>query len=702
MRAFPAVMILLLLGRAASGQERYRFALDGRAVRPKIYSLVGAPENPAPGDVVCLGDLFFVLGPEREWNLEWKEGGLYRIDGGKRRLVVALVGRASERDAGPSPLGRSHDELLGLRGLYLDAWNQDAAELVAGIDPEHTCIVLSSFLFAEHTSAGPGPWARGGFPPLPAGLRYLAVRRCRDYGSLVRFRDLRFLDFDPNPADREQARFDAALLQGAKDLRVFVLRGGSLLQAETLALIPGLRQLDLSGNREMRDIGFVGTLKTLEFLDVSGVLIRSLEPIGGLPALRTVEASPSSVIVLPREPLPALRMLDLTIAPVGEAELERFKRLNPACEVIHGLVQRFQRSVAGCDRIRVVNAGPRSPREAAGFVIDDPGAILALIRRTVPRDGDHGGIVGTSGYAILEFYSHGRLLATMELLPGADPLRWREGWRYDVRLTEESREFYIELLAASGMDRPKREREWARLGEAAARLRQEHYARLLPPRLRSFLESASRAKAGPLSALVPDPVDRASLILRLYGCGVITWAADHGYDSLIRARLLPQCSGEDIVSAWRKAPDDPDLRNGLARWLFEDGGWEGPSAPAQETFLELLPVLGAHALADPRRYNRQRTMLTLSRIQHREAIALLLRVIQCRIPLRQATGAQRADPGGSPRQAYFDGAMHPAWSDRSFASLMLVRRVLPEGLRPLLCRPGLAPFWHESRPGRSE
>lgn len=112
------------------------------------------------------------------------------------------------------------------------------------------------------------------------------------------------------------------------DARSFNSRGiGDLTP---LSIFTSLETLDLSNN-PIKDIGPLRGLKKLKSLDISNTYVRDLSPLFEHEALEHLNVKATMVVSL--EGLPeSLRLLQVD-AELGPAELERFKRAHPQCEV---------------------------------------------------------------------------------------------------------------------------------------------------------------------------------------------------------------------------------------------------------------------------------------------------------------------------------------------------------------------------------
>lgn len=646
---------LLAVSPVLSPQEHgpYRFTWEGKPFTPELFPVNGDGATPSPGDVIGVGDFYLTLGAERECAFEYEGERLYRLEGGRRRLVAArlLEVPTGKPLAGENPpRGCSREEIAGLWGLDLGAWNEEIERLMAWVDLDRTCIHLTE--------------GQAGRLRLPAGSRYLVISNKEHPENIADLAELRFLKIDfwstqPRPG--------------------------------ALANLTKIKLLDLSWMRELGDIDFVRGMKELKHLDISRSGVRSLEPIAGLPQLEVVLAAASAVSSLPREPLPALRKLDLLAARVPPGELERFQAMHPECAVYTRWIRRFREEVAGTTRVRIRSGGTccrDADRERTLFEILDPQAIRELIDCTSILDEKSGFHCMCCGNPTFEFYRGDRLAAMVGFHHGRS-LRWRAGWPGDALLSPESAGYYVELLARNGVGHPKQERDQRLRDERASRMRILRYAEILPTEFQASLEALPEDAgfAGRLWDAALDPVVRAALSLRLYGCGEIEWNRCHGLDEPLRESLLPGQPAEVLADAVRRFPGDGDLLNGLGRWLFWDGRWQKHGEAGAKAFRRILPAVGAHCLAHPSAYNRRRTMLCLARIRSLESMGLLLRFLAGTIQVRRIAEEDSGQPGGMVSISPDDLAMGSPTDDWHFAARMLGRLMFP---RPLFSFSGSA------------
>ena len=135
-------------GAEPSKQPPYTFTINGLPFTPRVFSLHGDPDHPAPGDLIALGTLLLTLGPKRDCHFIIKPENKYREEGFEKVLLRLADGR--QRVVGVSRLCQfwnrkgnivnplpnlPADTIRGLWGVYIGAWSDDIAEKLRQIDP---------------------------------------------------------------------------------------------------------------------------------------------------------------------------------------------------------------------------------------------------------------------------------------------------------------------------------------------------------------------------------------------------------------------------------------------------------------------------------------------------------------------------------------------------------------------------------------
>jgi len=297
---------------------------------------------------------------EGRWSIEGSDG---------KRHVVAV--RTDEKEAPRGLSSLTPEETSQLWGVLVDAWSPKVARLLAHVDPTRACISLGPEL--------PAP------PPLAGTLRYLTVqpayrpRPKNEVLRLSRYPDLRYLQLTGFPEDN--FRVDASTIRAPRleSLSLF----GNVDHLDALGRLTALRKLDLHGVRRLDNPAFLGELRALEELSLSAV--EDLRPVGGLPALRKIEADAAPVRELPLVAMPALQLLDITSSPVASDVVRRFAALNPQCHVRHRFNEILQDLFRDASLVRV-SWRRRGERTEVTTEERNPAKIAALASKLVVEE----------------------------------------------------------------------------------------------------------------------------------------------------------------------------------------------------------------------------------------------------------------------------------------------------------------------------
>ncbi len=674
---------------ASAGEQKtadgYAFLVNGEPDWATICSLNGQSDRPAPGDVILLNVVALVLGEPAEYRFRatpYKDGRVVQIgpDGEEELVAVAVLRprQAEPRDKGEPPTGvdgltpLTPAQIHKLRGIFLDDWPDGTGERLQHIDRARCCITLCTGAVRDKTKS---------LPPLPTDLRYLCIddrmfADLKDVSALTGLRDLRWLTFRPHGLKA----LDATMLREATELRYLNLAGLKVKNAEALAPLTALRELRLGWNKRLRSIAFVKGMKALRHLDIPRTRVRSLSPIADLPALGSVRADQTPIRKLPRRPVPALRRLRVLSSRLSDEAVARFRRAHPKCTVFHHWRDPLDHALGGVARLRLADGDAlSSPRKApALFETRDPGAIKEFVAKlTIDEEysGDH---CMCFGGPLLEF--HGRrpgaeggpadtLLAMISIHHGRG-LRWPGGWIGDACLTGEAADFLCEWLAEHGAPGPKARRDHVKAEIAAAARRRERTMVLLPEALAQAVREAETDEeaVAAIQKAMPDPVQRATLCLKLYGCDNTPWHRYSVLDSEIESEVLRKLPPATLTEAIRRARDDPNGADGAARWLFGERKW---TTLDPETRQELVPAITRRAIAHPRKVNRWITLCELGEMGGEEAVRLLRAALAGTIEPRRLPRGEEAEPLGA---TFSRGrSVSEECSERAIAACMLLR-----------------------------
>jgi hypothetical protein len=599
-------------GKAAPA-SRPVFEVDGMPFEPRVLSVNGDPEHPAPGDVVFVDDIPLALGEGPAYRFrttdDATDGRVYLLlPGGMERVVGARTKWTFDRQRKErvvrnllEPL--TDDEMKGLWGLHLDGWNEAVAAKVERIDPARTCIALTD-------SCG-GPWREPGhsMPPLPAGLRALVLDQTSSEGmtdlSSLAAQDALVL-FSTRGFSRMP--FDLGLLgKASASLRHLRLGPAKLPSTTPLASFTALRELELGGNEGISDLGFVRGMVELRRIDLGGTEVGDLGPLEGLSRLEVIHADGSKVGVLPSAPMPSLRTLRVMSTAVAAPAAAMFARAHPKCRVWHGWNDALRGELGAAERVVVRSGGlchrdPSKERTLAEF----RGAakvkeFLDLFSVEEKASGFHCMCCGNPTF---EFYRGDTLVGSLGFHHGRS-IRWPGGWPGDGLLTKASGDRLIEWLAANGAPGPMEEREEQRAREAREEQEDAAFLASFPEAVREYFRgeklgddafTEDETKVGAFAKAMAERCGGAealaACLCRALGESSLGWTVSQWKEMKAKA-ALQAVTGEAFAAALEKLKDDPIALRGAARLAFQEG-MLGRMSP--ETRGIWAPRLGALAL----------------------------------------------------------------------------------------------------------
>ena len=402
--------------------------------------------------------------------------------------------------------------------------------------------------------------------------------------------------------------------------------------------------------------------------------IADLSPLSGHKSIAYIDASKTPLKRLPGGILPSLKTLRVLSTPLSDAEIERFKKENPQCLVVHRWNEALLEGLSKTTRIRVYSfdydESKKSISEITNFEVHEPAKIKEIIGSIDINESESGFHCGCNGNIHFDFFRGEEKTASISFHHGRS-LRWIEGWPGDAMLTPKAAEFLCNWLADSGVKGPLMERTEILAAERAAKERARRCSQLIPPDLLQKIKAAKREQVAELcKEEIPDESKRAELLLRLLGCDEDSWNRSGGVNVSVAYRLREKLSKNILCSAYIHSMNDPLITNGAARWLF---GWEEYKEITGAELREILPTLARNALAHPRKVNRWITFWTLDKIGEKAVVGVLRDVLNGKIKARSLPEDEKVEPGG---WAVLDGRMggiSEDCSDEAYAALILAR-----------------------------
>jgi len=676
-RTLASLVIVGLLGtstRAASEPKAVpaiaQCTLDGKPIQPTFLSLNGTPEQPAAGDLVWVGEYFLVYDPETlgDFRSTPEEDGrlLFRTKEGKERVVGARIVWTFQGDKKVvfNPLARLSDaEVRGLRGILIDEWNDQIADRLRHLDPQRACVTLSG-----NTGQEPG----GSLPPLPPGLLYLNINAIsgNTISDFSRLRDqtaLRFL-----VVHATGGVVDGRDLAQACKLTYLDVSGDEIRNLAELASLSELRTIDLAYTRGTDALSFATPLRHLTILDIRGTQVRDLSPLGGLTSLRELDANRTRAETLPKGTFGDLRQLAVMSTSLDDGTVASFAAAHLRCRVRFRWVPALRDVLRGITRLRVRTGGTchRDPGgEKTLFETQDGAQVSEFLDQIRIEEAHEEFCCMCCGEPTFEFYRGDKLVLALGFHHGQS-LRWPGGWPGDGALSEESALALCQWLSKHGAPDSLKQHQAEKRARLAALRRTNEYARLLPKgvldRLRNAQspdEAAAAFQSGP-----KDSIDRATLLLSLFGCDLVSWNVYSGLDDLLKETLLPKITQEELVKALARGPD-PAMLNGAARWLFCEEKWKTLD---REALKAVIPVVARAALAHPREVNRRMTLRALSEVPGSIGAPYLRMVVDQPIPVRKLAEPDQAEPGGMMMVRPGDDEV-TGGSDQAVAALLLAK-----------------------------
>jgi hypothetical protein len=653
---------------AAEPAKKQLFKLDGNPFEPEIYSLRGTPEQPRPGDVINVNDIFLTLGPEEVqefFTTPEAEGKLMLATSQGRQVVGLRIGKRFGRGKPvPNPLDQlTAKEIAGLRGIRINQWSEQVAGKLKAIDMTRACLTLT-----DETAQG----ADKSLPALPAGLQYLCIQESsnqgiRDYGSLKDSKNLKLLKLSIMTA-----AIDLALISRNEGMLLLDLRGAAVKNVAALASLKQLRQLDLGYARAPDTIAFASSMDHLVRLDVSSTKVSDLSPVGRIDNLVSLKANQTPVEKLPDGKLPGLKTLQVMSTDLTDKAVADFASKHPACAVAFRWDAALRAAAKDADRVRVRTGGTchrNINAEKTLFEEKEAKQIAAMLQNIRINERQSGFHCMCCGFPSIEFYKGDELLLTLGFHHGRS-LRWPGMWPGDCLLEPASADRLCDWLAAHGYKDAREQRNRTKKEEAAAARLQAKYEALIPERVIKRLKKAESAEQA--AKAFTDEVEagaRAELYLRLYGCSSGAWNHSTGLDDFVKEKLLPGIAEKDLMAAIAKVKDS-DAFNGAARWLFAESKWKSLDPKAQQ---QALVVLGKHALADPWPFNRRYTLKAVEEIDGAAATELLRAMVAGKINPREHANEDRTQPASTVVARPGDLDLLKG-SDRAFAALALAKR----------------------------
>lgn len=640
-----AGLLVFAISGLAKADSDYSFELNGEEVSPVVRSLNGTPDEPAPGDAIFLYRSAIVLGEPGHYAFESqqreasKESLLFQKIGGERILVSVHLDPVYSDDGKPEAsilTTLTDNEIAQVSGVHLERWDAEIQKQLARLNPARTIFVVEDDILREG----------GSLANLPQKIAYLLVDTSSsdtvwDFESLRGQTDLRLLRIDHFGGQR----FDVELISAAAGLRIFDGGGTDLDNLGKLGELNELRVVDLSWNETAKHVRFAAALPELRRLAVRSTMVGDLSPVAGLTKLESIDANDAPVSVLPDAELPSLKTLEVMSSRLTKEQVEAFAARNPQLEIWHDWGEALRRALTEVSRVRVRSGGTchrRISEEKTLFEVDEKAEIEKLVDAIrMAEDPSHGHCM-CCGNPSMEFYEGEELVATLGFHHGRS-LRWPGGWPGDGAITMESAHQLCLFLDKRGVSGPLQEFEEGRRREAAMERRHARYLDLIPDAVLAGLRNGDGPAAFSEENL-PGAGNRALLCFRLFGCHEDSWNLGAGLDEMLEEALLKQF---DLALIQKEVlphvAGDHELRNGVARWVFERRNREKFTP---EALGEHFGILAAHGLAHPRERSRFRTLSALADHGGEASIAVLRKCLASEIPVRELDEQLLEEPGG--------------------------------------------------------
>lgn len=278
---------------------------------------------------------------------------------------------------------------------------------------------------------------------------------------------------------------------------------------------------------------------------------------------------------------------------------------------VPGPIEQLMIDLRGATRIEVRAPETRRGRSTPVGVEREPSAVADLIGNLQFIESPDGTWCGCAGHAELDFYRGDKFLLTLVVYHGDGIVR--NGWDGLGFLAEPAKAWLVDWLACHGAPWSKQEHEAELQGVIANARLLDHYRKLLGDEVVAAITSAKseeQARAA-LARAVPDPVQRRLFYFRMMGGDRASWGQTKPLDISESGLFREEIDPWDLAAAARLAIDDSQGREGLARYVFMEGGYQQLS---DEALADLLESLARHALGHPRADNRHKAVLALGRI----------------------------------------------------------------------------------------
>lgn len=464
-RALHLVVLLALVGCRHQGppdppamdapDSAVVFTRDGFPFTPWTLPVCGTIEQPATGDLVLVDGVIMTIDPEREQRFlappEVDGRVLLRSTTRSPRIVgvrVVYQGEGNQRRL-LNPLdGMTIEELSGLRGVWLEEWNDAIAASLGSIDPANCCVTIAWSL----TLRNPGVVGR-----LPRSLRHFRIEPDTMPGVQVE-------RWSPRPT--VDAREIAALPQ----LRTLCLMGGEVENVEALGSLEQLESLEFSPPFSVAGETYLSSLVHLRNLDLGGAVLSDVTALTSMPRLAFLNANvalrPASDLALP-----ALREIRASRSD-SPNDIERFQRRHPNCTVLSTGEEALWHMAGQATRMRIRSGGTchREPRtESTLYETSDLSAIHELLSRIhlvpslAPKTVEGTTVIEVlacrcCGDPTIEFCRGERLVVSLGMHHGQS-LRWPGDPLFgDAELETQSGESLARWLAQRGVPGPLRDR----------------------------------------------------------------------------------------------------------------------------------------------------------------------------------------------------------------------------------------------------
>jgi hypothetical protein len=386
--ALAAILSMMVAGAVrADPAGGYAITIDGSAEELEIVPLEGAPTTERAAVIIngpSVDPQCLVVGKPGRYafafegqTLSGPARGYLTGPGKKRRLVWIKIWEeeaAQGKIVVTNPLhALTPAQIRDLRGVYIDigidSWSQELVADLARLDLTRLCV---------STSGSPA------VPRFPAGIRYLAVDPGydRDLSDLGAFGKLVFLSLNTY-----EQPFDAAWIPTLTRLQYLRLAVGTLENPDQLKTLHSLRRLAIRAEKGIERPDFLREMPAMQKLLLNGSI--DLTPIRELPNLVELDASESSARHLPAVSSPALRKVNLMSTKVSDAEVERFRALNPQAIVLHRWTPLLRARLRGATELKVETIPLRRGDLRRSVTVRDTEEIAKLVAALEIDDPEH-------------------------------------------------------------------------------------------------------------------------------------------------------------------------------------------------------------------------------------------------------------------------------------------------------------------------